>query len=137
MDSPQNIIDPQAGILRRMRNFLWAGVGFIFLGLGIVGAFLPVMPTTIFLILAAWAFAESCPAWRDWIFDHPRFGSNVRLWFEHGVIPLNIKRIAIGMMALSYGFTAWMISNLWVILGIGVCLLSVSLFIVTRNETPE
>lgn len=137
MDSEQDIINPQAGIVTRMRNFLWAGVGFIFLGLGIIGAFVPVMPTTIFLILAAWAFAESCPAWKDWIFEHPKFGQSVRLWFEHGVIPLNIKRIAIGMMALSYALTAWMVSNIWVILGVGACLLAVSMFIVTRNEVPE
>ncbi len=137
MDSQQNITDSQAGMVARMRNFLWAGVGFIFLGLGIIGAFLPIMPTTIFLILAAWAFAESCPAWREWIFNHPKFGLSVRLWFDHGVIPLNIKRIAIGMMVLSYGFTAWMISNLWVVLGVGACLLAVSLFIVSRREKPE
>lgn len=137
MDSQHNIIDPQAGIVTRMRNFLWAGVGFIFLGLGILGAFLPIMPTTIFLILAAWAFAESCPAWKDWIFDHPKFGQSVRLWFDHRVIPVNIKRIAIGMMALSYAFTAWMISNIWVVLGVGACLLAVSMFIVTRHEVPE
>lgn len=120
-----------------MRNVLWAGVGFLFLGLGILGAFVPVMPTTIFLILAAWAFAQSYPAWKDWIFNHPRYGRSVRLWFEHGVIPLNIKRLAISTMALSYGITAWMISNLWVVLAIGACLLAVSLFIVTRRETPE
>ena len=40
-------------------------------------------------------------------------------------------------MALSYGFTAWLISNLWVVLGVGVCLLAVSLFIVSRRELPE
>jgi hypothetical protein len=119
-----------------LRNVLWAGVGFIFLGLGILGAFLPVMPTTIFLILAAWAFAQSHPAWKDWIFNHPKFGSNVRLWFEHGAIPRHIKRLAIGMMALSYGITVWLVSNLWVLLAVGACLAAVSLFIVTRRETP-
>lgn len=137
MDSEQHIIDSQQGFVARLRNFLWAGAGFLFLGLGILGALVPIMPTTIFLILAAWAFAESCPAWKDWIFDHPRYGRSVRLWFEHGVIPLNIKRIAIGMMVVSYAFTAWMIGNIWVVLGVGACLLAVSTFIVTRREAPE
>lgn len=137
MDSEQHIIDSQQGFVARLRNFLWAGAGFLFLGLGILGALVPIMPTTIFLILAAWAFAESCPAWKDWIFDHPRYGRSVRLWFEHGVIPLNIKRIAIGMMVASYAFTAWMVGNIWVVLGVGACLLAVSTFIVTRREAPE
>ncbi len=137
MESKRNIVGPAAGFFTRMRNTLWAGAGVLFLGLGILGAFLPVMPTTIFLILAAWAFTESCPTLKDWIFNHPRYGKGVRLWFEHRVIPLNIKRLAIGLMAVSYGITAWIISSLWVVLAIGAGLLAVSLFIVTRRETPE
>lgn len=120
--------------LLKVRNLLWAGLGFLCLALGIIGAFLPVLPTTVFLIVATWAFAEACPAWKEWIWNHPRFGASVRLWFEHGVIPLRTKRIALSTIVFSYALTAWLTSNLTAVLVVGAILLAVCLFIVTRPE---
>lgn len=50
------------------------------LGLGIIGAFLPVMPTTIFLIMAAYFFARSSPKLYDWLINHPKFGPAIQNW---------------------------------------------------------
>lgn len=130
IDAPED----SEGFIARTRNFLWAALGVIFLALGIIGAFLPVLPTTIFLILATWAFGKSCPALHDWILNHPKFGPSVRIWFDQGAIPRTIKYVALGMMLAGYVFTAWSVSNLMVVLIVGVVLLAVSIFIVTRPD---
>lgn len=61
-------------------RFLYFVLGILCLGLGIIGAFLPVMPTTIFVILAAGCFAKCSPRLENWILDHPRFGPAVKSW---------------------------------------------------------
>ena len=80
---------------------------FIILGLacvavGIVGAFLPILPSTIFFILAAACFARSSPRLEKKILDHPVFGPPVISWREHGAIPLNAKLYAIAGMCFGY-----------------------------------
>lgn len=126
--------DTTEGLIARTRNFLWAGLGVIFMALGIIGAFLPVLPTTIFLILATWAFGKSCPALHDWLMNHPKFGPSVRIWFEQGAIPRTIKYVALSMMLAGYVFTAWSVPNLTVVLIVGATLIAVSVFIITRPD---
>ena len=61
--------------------------GIIFVGLGFVGMALPVMPTTIFFILALACFTRSSPKFANWLLTHPKFGEPLRLWHDHQVIP--------------------------------------------------
>ncbi len=83
-------------------RYLYLGFGWFFVGLGIVGAFLPVMPTTIFLIIAAWCFARSSPELEAWLLAHPVFGTALRRWREKGAISRRAKLMASGMIAASY-----------------------------------
>lgn len=71
------------------RRALYLCLGFLMLGLGIVGAFLPVMPTTIFIIFAAWFFARSSPRLEARLLSDRRFGPLVVKWRERGAIPPN------------------------------------------------
>jgi len=81
-----------------MARYLYFSLGCLLVALGIIGAMLPVMPTTIFLILAAACFARSSPAWERWLLEHPRFGHTLRSWREEGAIPRRAKLLAcIGM----------------------------------------
>lgn len=81
---------------------LWLALGWLFVLLGFVGAFLPLMPTTIFLILAVGCFARSSPQLEAWLLDHPRFGPSLRAWRENGAISRKGKLLACTGMALGY-----------------------------------
>lgn len=76
--------------------------GFVFLGLAVLGAVLPILPTTIFVILAAGCFARSSPAIEKRILAHPTFGPSVLRWRERGAIAPRAKLLAVGGMAAGY-----------------------------------
>jgi len=78
---------------------LFFTVGVVSLGLGIAGIFLPVLPTTPLVILAAGCFARSHRPFHEWLLAHRTFGPTLREWQEHRAIPWRTKITAIGMMA--------------------------------------
>ncbi len=88
--------------VRRAIRFGWLALGVFCVGLGIVGALLPLMPTTIFLILAAGCFARSSPRLEAWLLDHPRFGPTLRAWRRDGAMSRRAKGMACGGMAIGY-----------------------------------
>jgi uncharacterized protein len=96
---------PASGLaaLERARRLAYLVLGFVLLGLGIVGAFLPVMPTTIFVILAAFCFGRSSPRIETWLLEHPRFGAPLRAWREERAIPTRAKIFAVTGMTFGYG----------------------------------
>jgi uncharacterized membrane protein YbaN (DUF454 family) len=84
------------------KRYLFLALGFFFTGLGIIGAFVPIMPTTIFLLVAVSYFARSSERLERWLLDHPRFGPPMRAWRDHGVITKASKRAAFIGMAAGY-----------------------------------
>jgi uncharacterized protein len=74
---------------------LYLGLGLFFVGLGFVGAFLPVLPTTPFLILAAACFARSSERLETWIMSHSRFGPALHAWRVRGAIPWRGKLLSL------------------------------------------
>jgi uncharacterized membrane protein YbaN (DUF454 family) len=85
-----------------IKRWGWFALGWAMVALGFVGLLLPVMPTTIFLILAAGCFSHSSPRFEQWLLDHRWFGPSIRRWRERGAIPLKAKILAIGSMAGGY-----------------------------------
>jgi len=73
--------------------------GVLALGFGVAGIFLPVLPTTPLVLLAAACFARSYRPFHEWLIAHRLFGPLVREWHEHRSIPYRTKIFAIGMMA--------------------------------------
>ncbi|WP_018184606.1 YbaN family protein [Kaistia granuli] len=132
--------NPQAGTRRRAalhasRRAGFVVLGFVFLALGIIGAFLPVMPTTIFLILAAWSFGRSSPRLEAWMLAHPRFGGVLRDWRAHGAIPRRAKWMACGGITLGYA-VFWLSAHppLWLAILVAAAMLASAVWIVTRPE---
>lgn len=101
--------------------------------LGIIGRVLPVMPTTVFLLIALWAFSESSLRFHRWLFEHPTLGRTIRAWHEHRVIPARAKIMAVGMMASSLVYVTLFVADGWALpLGLAMSLSAVSAFIVSR-----
>ena len=84
-----------------MKKPVYRILGLFSVGLGIVGAFLPLLPTTPFLILAAYFFARSHPEWEARLLAHPGVGPAIRAWRDHGAIPRAAKVMATLLLAIS------------------------------------
>ena len=84
-----------------MRRPAYLAAGLASLALGFVGIFLPLLPTTPFVLLAAFCFARGNPAWEARLLNDPRFGPSIRAWREHGAIPTRGKQLAVLMMLIS------------------------------------
>jgi uncharacterized membrane protein YbaN (DUF454 family) len=75
-------------MLRGTYRWLMIGSGWLALGLGILGIFLPLLPTTPFVLLAAFFFSKGSESLHRWLVEHPRFGHYIRDWEAEQVIPL-------------------------------------------------
>ncbi|MFC7051360.1 YbaN family protein [Hansschlegelia quercus] len=100
-DNPQTEDAEIAAAARGPRRWLWLAAGMVCVGLGIVGLILPVMPGTVFLIMAAACFARGSPRLESWLLNHPRLGPSVVAWRRDGAIPPRAKLMASAGMALS------------------------------------
>jgi uncharacterized protein len=130
MDQPSRKSSP-------MLRPLYFAAGVALVGVGIAGYFLPVLPGTIWLILAAACFARSSPKFEAWLVNHPKFGPSVVAWRESGAIPRKAKIFAIGMMAASFAILAVAHTPaLWLSVT-GAVLIGCALFVATRPAGPK
>lgn len=105
-------------------------LGWTCVALGALGAILPLLPTTVFLLVAAWAFSRSSPRWHRWLHEHPRFGHLLCAWEEHHAMPARAKRIALLTLALSWGITAFAFGPFsWAALIGGACIAGVAIYL--------
>jgi uncharacterized protein len=86
----------------RLNKLPWLILGWVCVVLGFIGVALPVLPTTPFLILAAFAFGKSSPRLKQWLLDHPIFGGPIRDWEINGAIRPRHKILACTAMALIF-----------------------------------
>ncbi len=94
--------------------YLVAGVASV--ALGVIGIFLPILPTVPFLILAAFCFARSNKLWEARIIDHPVYGPPIRKWREKGAVSRRGKMAATGAFAASIAFGLLTLNWPWVML---------------------
>ncbi len=124
-----------AVVLSGPQRFLYLCLGFLMLALGIIGAILPVMPTTIFIILAAWFFARSSPKLEKRILAHPQFGPLVIKWRDRGAIPRRAKKFACGGMTIGYAIFLWSAQpGLYLAAGVALFMLACAYYVVSRPE---
>jgi uncharacterized membrane protein YbaN (DUF454 family) len=115
-----------------MRPLFLAG-GIVSVGLGAIGAVLPIMPTVPFLLLAVFCFARGNPEWEQKILDHPQWGPQIRDWRERQVIRRPAKLAAMTAMSAGVLFTGLTLGTPWVYLSLAI-LIIVGGWIITRNE---
>ncbi|MFC3086893.1 YbaN family protein [Tabrizicola soli] len=120
-----------------MMRTLWLAVGLFFLGIGLLGVALPVVPTTPFLLLAAGSFAKSSPRLHGWLLTHPLFGPPIRNWEDNGAISRPAKRLAVGTMAAVLVVSLWLGLGWKVLLPQGVLIAAGCAFVLTRPDGPS
>ena len=104
--------------------------GFFSVGLGIIGAILPVLPTTPFLILAAICFSYSSEKFYNKIISNKYFGKNVKDYLEGRGIPMKAKIAAVSILWISIGISCWFVQVFWLRLLLPALALFITWFIV-------
>lgn len=94
-------------------KFVIAFMGLLALVLGIVGIFLPILPTTPLLLLASFLFLKSSKPLYDWLMNHPRLGPYIRNFMVHKSIPLKIKIISVSMVWITLLYCAVAVAEHW------------------------
>lgn len=91
----------------------WAAAGCLALALGVAGIFLPLLPTTPFVLLAAFCFSRGSTRIERWLLAHPRFGPMVQDWRANRAVPRRAKQLASLMMAFGSAWAAWTLPSPW------------------------
>jgi uncharacterized membrane protein YbaN (DUF454 family) len=121
-------------MLKKAIRPLWFLFGSLSLALGAAGTILPLLPTTPFILLSAFAFARSSRRLHDWLMQHRVFGPLIENWQRYGAIDRKTKRLSLTVMALTPLIT-WLIGAPWWALLAQVAVLACSaIFIATRPE---
>lgn len=115
----------------------WLVFGFLSTACGIAGVILPLVPTTPFLLLAAYAFARSSPRLHCWLVTHPRLGPPIADWQAHGAINRRAKIAAIAVMAATWGLSAMAGVSAAILIVQAVVLSASATFILTRPDGPK
>ncbi|HHX8939933.1 TPA: DUF454 family protein [Yersinia enterocolitica] len=97
-----------------MSRWLLIALGWLAVILATLGVVLPLLPTTPFLLLAAWCFARSSPRFHHWLLYRSWFGSYIRTWQQHRALPPGVKWKAILVTVLTFAISLWLVKIWWV-----------------------
>lgn len=115
-----------------MRVFYFS-LGWFFFALGAIGAVLPVMPTTPFMLLALWAFSQSSERFHNWLYNHRFFGPPLQKWKQYRVIPLSAKIVSVSFMSISLVYMTLYVSvPIWLLLIVVTLMVYGAWFILTK-----
>ncbi|MGI9409707.1 MAG: YbaN family protein [Hyphomicrobiaceae bacterium] len=120
-----------------MKRTLWKLAGTASLVIGVIGIVVPLLPTTPFLLLAAFCYQRGSERLHDWLVNHPRFGPAIRDWRTHGVISRTAKRNAMIAMVAVLGLSILLEIKPWIIAVQFVVLSVVAAFILSRPSVPR
>ena len=126
----------EGAIGSRLTRLAYRVLGVVALGLAVLGAVLPVLPTTVFVLLAAWAFARSSPKLHAALRADRRFGPALRNWEEHGAIPRAAKIAALAGMAISLAVVVAASRSWLATAATAAVMVASAIFVLTRPEPP-
>jgi len=112
-----------------VNNFILKFVGILFVGLAVLGAVLPVLPTTPFLLVAAGCFAKSSPYLHGKLLQNKVFGPLIRDWQEYRTIPQTSKRISLFSMFLAGCWSCYMLDSMWIKLVVILLMVGPAIFV--------
>ncbi|HDL7824794.1 TPA: DUF454 family protein [Yersinia enterocolitica] len=114
-----------------MSRWLLIALGWLAVVLATLGVVLPLLPTTPFLLLAAWCFARSSPRFHHWLLYRSWFGSYIRTWQQHRALPPGAKWKAILVTVLTFAISLWLV-KIWWVRGILLVILTLLLIFMLR-----
>lgn len=117
-----------------MKNTLLKILGGICLLLGGLGAFLPLLPSTCFILLAAWSFSKSSPRFHAWLVKRSPFAESIQNWQRNKSIRRKVKVIATLSLASSFLLTAWMLPDPLLLAGLGLAMAALLAYLLTRPD---
>ena len=106
-------ISSHSGIDEIGMKYILTALGLLTLGLGILGIFLPVLPTTPFLLLSAALFLKGSKPLYEWLMSHPKLGPYISNFMVHKSIPLKIKIISVSMVWITLLYCAIAVAEHW------------------------
>lgn len=126
--------EPQHSMTTGPMRWAMLALAIVSLALGIVGLFLPVLPTVPFVLLAAWAAARSSPRMHAWLENHPNFGHHLRNWRDGGVVPRSAKVMATVFMGGSIAMLLFVLPHKWMAAAVAAVMVAVLVWLWRRPE---
>jgi uncharacterized protein len=124
---------------KKVKRLMYLGFGWLMFSIGFVGAFLPVLPTTPFMLLALWGFSKGSDNLHNWLYHHPKYGALLSDWEKYRIIPIKAKITAISMMCLSAGIMIFFsdVPKIALYCALGIMVIG-AVFILTKpSKKPE
>ena len=121
----------------RSKRFIFLCLGLAAVSMAFIGVFLPLIPTTPFLLLAAFFFSKSSERLHNWLLEHRIFGKLIRDWRDHRAISTRAKVLSIAVIIPVFGYTLvfhqFPFPLKAIIASVGI---AASIFILTRRGVP-
>ena len=106
-------------------------LGLLCVGLAFIGIFVPGIPTTPFLIVALWAFAQSSKKFHTWLLNHKSFGPILRNWESHKVVPKKAKILMVTLQISAVVMIQYSLNNIFITISLAVLLLCVAWYVIS------
>ena len=120
-----------------MKKIILITIGWLCVGLAFVGTFVPGIPTTIFLIVALWAFARSSKKFHSWLLNHKRFGPILQNWESHKVVPRKAKILMVILQISAVIIFHYSLQNIYLTVLLIITLVFVARYVLSLpSELP-
>lgn len=117
-----------------MKNIVLKIIGSISLFLGFIGVFLPLLPSTCFILLAAWSFNKSSPRFHSWLVQRSPFANSIQNWQRNKSVPRKVKCVATLSLVSSFAITAWLVPNPVLLTALAVGMFGLLAYLLTRPD---
>lgn len=115
-----------------IEKYVHLGMGWVCVALGMLGVVTPLLPTTVFILMAAFFFTKGSPRLRRWLMDHDVFGPAIHDWEKNGAIAVKYKTIAISMMGVTFLASIAFALPSFVLIVQACCMIPAGAYILTR-----
>ncbi len=120
-----------------MKKIILITFGWCCVGMAFIGVFVPGIPTTIFLIVALWAFARSSKKFHSWLLNHKRFGPILQNWESHKVVPRNAKILMVILQISAVIIFHYSLQNIYLTVLLTITLIFVARYVLSLpSELP-